>query len=105
MDHSLELSSSQRKVLKEFYRGPAIKVAFDKKERKKIWNEFKEDRNIKKYVYLEKNAPAIFAELNKSLENKKKMYNLQFLASAYMLNLWPINLVFQYLKITLIMKV
>lgn len=83
---SSTLSDSQKIVLEDFYRGPFKKVAFNKLERKKIWNEFKKDRNIKKYVYLEKTAPAIFAELNKSLENKK-IYNLQFLANVSMLRL------------------
>jgi hypothetical protein len=83
MDHSPILSSSQRKVLKEFYSEPAIKVAFNKKERKIIWNEFKKDRNIEKYAYLEKSAPAIFAELNKSLENKKNVQSAVFSECVY----------------------
>jgi hypothetical protein len=83
MDHSPILSSSQRKVLKEFYSEPAIKIAFNKKERKTIWNEFKKDRNIKKYAYLEKSAPAIFAELNKSLENKKNVQSAVFSECVY----------------------
>jgi hypothetical protein len=83
MDNSPKLSSSQRKVLKEFYNGHAIKVAFDKKERKKIWNEFKKDRSLKEFAYLEKNAPAIFAELNKSLENKKNVQSAVFSECVY----------------------
>ena len=83
MDHSLKLSSSQRKVLKEFYRGPEIKIAFNKKERKKIWTEFKKDKNIKKYAYLEKITPAFFAELNKSLENKKNLQSAVFSECVY----------------------
>ena len=57
---SSTLSDSQKIVLEDFYRGPFKKVAFNKLERKKIWNEFKKDRNIKKYVYLEKTAPLYF---------------------------------------------
>lgn len=83
MEQPSKLSTSQRQILKEFYCGPSMKVAFDKKERKKIWNEFKKDRNIKKYVYLEKKAPAIFAELNKSLENKKNIQSAVFSECVY----------------------
>jgi len=83
MDNSPKLSTSQKKVLKEFYHGPLIKVAFDKKERKKIWNEFKKDRNIKKYNYLGKNAPAMLAELNKSLDNKKNVQSAVFSECVY----------------------
>ena len=50
---STTLSDSQKIVLEDFYRGSFKKVAFNKLERKKIWNEFKKDRNIKKYVYFE----------------------------------------------------
>ena len=80
---STTLSDSQKIVLEDFYRGPFKKVAFNKLERKKIWNEFKKDRNIKKYVYLEKTAPAIFAELNKSLENKKNIQSAVFSECVY----------------------
>ena len=83
MDHPSKLSSAQKKVLKEFYSGPSIKVAFNKKERKKIWNEFKKDRNINKYDYLKKKAPAIFAELKKSLGNKKNIQPAVFSECVY----------------------
>jgi len=77
------LSDAQKTVLADFYRGPSVKIAFNKLERKKIWNDFKKDRNIKKYVYLEKTAPAIFAELNKSLENKKNIQSAVFSECVY----------------------
>ena len=83
MTSATSLSDAQKIVLADFYRGPSIKVAFNTIERKKIWNEFKKDRNIKKYVYLEKTAPAIFAELNKSLENKKNIQSAVFSECVY----------------------
>ncbi len=83
MTSATSLSDAQKIVLADFYRGPSIKVAFSTIERKKIWNEFKKDRDIKKYVYLEKAAPAIFAELNKSLDNKRNIQSAVFSECVY----------------------
>ena len=83
MNSTTSLSDAQKKVLADFYRGSFVKVAFNRIERKKIWNEFKKNRDIKKYVYLEKVAPAIFAELNKSLDNKRNIQSAVFSECVY----------------------
>jgi hypothetical protein len=58
------LSKAQKIMLSDFYSKPSTKVAFNTAERRKIWDEFKVERNIKKFNYIEEVVPAIFAEIN-----------------------------------------
>jgi hypothetical protein len=83
MNKQLKLSAPQKKILKDFYGQPPTKVAFSRKERKKIWNDFKKEKNIENYIYLKKIAPAIFAELSKSVENKKYLQSAVFSECVY----------------------
>lgn len=77
------LSNAQKKLLSDFYSKPTTKVAFNTEERKKIWNEFKKHRNLKKFSYLEDTAPAVFAEITKALVNKKNIQPAVFSECVY----------------------
>jgi hypothetical protein len=77
------LSNAQKKLLLDFYSKPTTKVAFNTAERKKIWNEFKIHRNLKKFSYLEDTAPAVFAEITKALVNKKNIQPAVFSECVY----------------------
>lgn len=77
------LSNAQKKLLLDFYSKPTTKVAFNTAERKKIWNEFKKHRNLKKFSYLEDTAPAVFAEITKALVNKKNIQPAVFSECVY----------------------
>jgi hypothetical protein len=77
------LSNAQKIVLADFYSKPNTKVAFNTTERKKIWNEFKKHRSIKKFAYLEEAAPGIFAEINKALSSGKNIQPAVFSECVY----------------------
>jgi hypothetical protein len=79
----LTLSNSQKIVLSDFYSEPATKVAFNTAERKKIWDEFKKHRSLKKFTYLEEVAPAIFAEISKALVNERNIQPAVFSECVY----------------------
>ena len=83
MKNDSVLSKAQKKMMKQFYSQPAVKVAFNTVERKKIWNEFKKTRSLEKYSHLETKVPAIFAELKKSLVNKKNIQPAVFSECVY----------------------
>ena len=82
-DNFLVISKSQKEVLKEFYLGAPKKIALNTKERKKIWNEFKKSRSLDKYRGLQETIPAFFAEMKKSLENKKNIQSAVFSECVY----------------------
>ena len=63
----------QKDILEEFYSGEPRKVKISKKDREKIWIDFKSNREIKKYNDLKEKVPAIYAEMEKSLESGKKI--------------------------------
>jgi len=77
------LSQAQKRMLNQFYSQPAVKVAFNTVERKKIWNEFKKTRSLVKHSHLETEVPAFFAELKKSLVNKKNIQPAVFSECVY----------------------
>jgi hypothetical protein len=80
---TLPLSSAQKIVLSDFYRKPDTKVAFNTSERRKIWDEFKTNRNVSKFRYLEEQVPAIFAEITKAIVNKKNIQPAVFSECVY----------------------
>ena len=49
MNTPLTLSKVQKILLADFYSKPSTKVAFNTAERRKIWDEFKVERNLKKF--------------------------------------------------------
>lgn len=67
------LTQPQKEILQEFYSGEPRKVKISKKEREEIWKDFKSNRNIKKYIELKEKVPAIYAEMEKSLESGRKI--------------------------------
>jgi len=79
----LPLSSAQKIVLSDFYRKPDTKVAFNTSERRKIWDEFKTNRNVSKFRYLEEQVPAIFAEITKAVVNEKNIQPAVFSECVY----------------------
>jgi len=79
----LPLSSAQKIVLSDFYRKPDTKVAFNTSERRKIWDEFKTNRNVSKFRYLEEQVPAIFAEITKAIVNEKNIQPAVFSECVY----------------------
>lgn len=83
MNNSNALSTSQKKVLLDFYSRPATKVAFNTVERKKIWNEFKKNREIDSFNSLKIQVPAFFSEMNKALINKKNIQPAVFSECVY----------------------
>jgi len=77
------LSNAQKIVISDFYSEPNTKVAFNTVQRKKIWDEFKKHRDVKKFKYLEEPAPAIFAEIKKAMVNKKNIQPAVFSECVY----------------------
>ena len=67
------LTQHQKDILEEFYSGASRKVQISKKDRDQIWKDFKSNRDIKKHLDLREKVPAIYAEMEKSLESGKKI--------------------------------
>ena len=83
MEYVSSLNEEQKEVLLNFYAKEPAKVSFKTSERKKIWDEFKVNRDIEKYRFLEKTSPALFSELNKALMNNKNVQPAVFSECVY----------------------
>jgi hypothetical protein len=55
--------------MSEFYSCPLVRVALVKAERDRIWNQFKKSRTYPSTFHLELHAPALQAELDKSISS------------------------------------
>jgi hypothetical protein len=68
-DLNQDLSAKQIEIMSEFYSSPLVRVALVKAERDRIWNQFKKSRTYPSTFHLELHAPALQAELDKSISS------------------------------------
>jgi len=78
-----DLSHLQKNLLTNFYSKPKSKVLFNKAERNKIGLDFKKNKDITKYKYLESSLPAFYLELLKAVNTKKNIQPAVFSECVY----------------------
>lgn len=76
------LTLAQKIILTEFYLAPFARVVFNKTERKKIWDDFKETRQIPS-LNLATICPALLMELQKSSQSGKNVQSAVFSECVY----------------------
>jgi hypothetical protein len=76
------LTKAQKEIMTEFYKVQNTKVIFTKKQRDKIWDDFKTNRVIPKED-LEKKCPALLAELKKAIKNVSLIQSAVFSECVY----------------------
>ena len=83
MNDSVVLSEIQKSLLSDFYSKPKNSVLLNKRERDKIWKDFKKNRDIEKYADLERSMPALYLELLKASTSKKNIQSAVFSECVY----------------------
>ncbi len=78
-----DLSEAQRKILREFYQAPDVTVPLNKIERKRIWDDFVSHRNIKNISNLQDSIPALYAEMEKALNQNRNIQPAVFSECVY----------------------
>lgn len=78
-----DLSHLQKNLLTNFYSKPKSKVLFNKAERDKIGLDFKKNKDLTKYKYLENSLPAFYFELLKAVNTKKNIQPAVFSECVY----------------------
>jgi len=76
------LTKAQKEIMTEFYKAENTKVIFSKKQRDKIWDDFKSNRVIPE-ENLQKKCPALLAELVKSINNENLIQSAVFSECVY----------------------
>jgi hypothetical protein len=77
------LTDSQRRMLAKFYNLPPVKVKLTKPERDQIWNDFKKQKSLSKFKYLNDLVPAIYSQLSRAITNNKKIQPAVFSECVY----------------------
>lgn len=70
---NIKLTNFQKYILEKFYSGVPKKVAISMELRKSIWEDFKINRSINNYNNLKEAVPAIYFEMEKSLDSGRKI--------------------------------
>jgi len=83
MQARIPLTKSQKEILREFYSVAPTQVIFERRERKKIWDDFIRDSKRIPDLDLKKRCPALLAELQKSIDNEKLIQSAVFSECVY----------------------
>lgn len=83
METDFTLSETQLKVMRRFYAKPLKKIALNKKARKAIWDNFKNNKNLNDYSHIKELVPALYAELEKSVNSGKNIQSAVFSECVY----------------------
>ena len=79
----VELTEIQKKLMRIFYEKPSVRISLNKSERKKIWEDFVSNRNIDSISHLEKQIPALYAEMAKAIDNDNNIQPAVFSECVY----------------------
>lgn len=81
---SLEpLTDLQKLIMREFYETPDIAITVNKSERRKIWDGFVENRDIREISHLEDQVPALYSEMEKALSQERNIQPAVFSECVY----------------------
>lgn len=79
----MSLTLVQKRLLALFYSKAAAKVVLDKKARKLIWDDFKNERGMTHYDFVQSLCPALHKELGKAIRTGKLVQSAVFSECVY----------------------
>lgn len=88
---NIPLTKLQKEIMEEFYSTNCTRVIFDKKQRNELWKKTIALSLDLDFEELNKLCPALCHQIKKVIKTKR-IFNLLFLASAFMLKLLQICL-------------
>ncbi len=78
-----DLNDVQKKILRDFYDSPEVIVSLNKSARRKIWDDFVLNRNIRNILHLKNEIPALYAEMEKALSQNRNIQPAVFSECVY----------------------
>lgn len=78
-----KMKPSQAKILDLFYKLPATKVVYNKKERVELWKKATAKSKITNFTAIEDKSPALSHQIMKSYENGKNIQSAVFSECSY----------------------
>lgn len=83
MSDPMILTDLQKKLMRNFYQTPELKIILNKAERKNIWDDFVKNRDITNISHLEKEIPALYFEMEKALSQEQNIQPAVFSECVY----------------------
>lgn len=83
MDELAPLTATQRLIIENFYTRNFQKIGLDKTARKKIWDQFKTNRNISDFGYLKDDIPSLYHEIEKAITQGRNLQSAVFSECVY----------------------
>ena len=83
MSDPLVLTDLQKKLMGYFYETPDLAIVLNKADRRKIWDDFVKNRDIKNISHLEKEVPALYFEMEKALAQNQNIQPAVFSECVY----------------------
>ena len=81
---SLEpLTDLQKIIMRDFYRTPDVSISVSKIERRRIWDSFVDNRDIREIAHLEIQVPALYSEMEKALSQERNIQSAVFSECVY----------------------
>ncbi len=77
------LTDLQRLIMQDFYGTPDVSISVNKLERRKIWDNFIENRDLGEIAHLENRVPALYSEMEKALSQERNIQSAVFSECVY----------------------
>lgn len=83
MTHLEPLTDLQKLIMRDFYGTPDVSISVNRIERRKIWDNFIENRDLSEIAHLETLVPALYSEMEKALSQERNIQSAVFSECVY----------------------
>ncbi len=83
MTHLEPLTDLQKLIMRDFYGTPDVSISVNRIERRKIWDNFIENRDLGQIAHLETLVPALYSEMEKALSQERNIQSAVFSECVY----------------------
>ncbi|QWC15828.1 hypothetical protein KKR89_16440 [Cellulomonas dongxiuzhuiae] len=83
MPPRIPLTRSQEELISEFYSLPIRRLLLTKQRRDQVWRDFKAQRRLPSNLHLEREGPALVAELEKAVQSGRNIQSAVFSECVY----------------------
>ncbi len=83
MTHLEPLTDLQKLIMRDFYGTQDVSISVNRIERRKIWDNFIENRDLGQIAHLETLVPALYSEMEKALSQERNIQSAVFSECVY----------------------
>lgn len=83
MDENLELTQTQKQLLKQFYESGTSKILLNKNQRKEVWDNFIQNPQLEEFEEFKETIPALYTEIEKAIDQERNLQSAVFSECVY----------------------